>query len=126
MRWQPLEVAISMGCSISPLLFVLAMEMVLRGAQWFAEGVEVADGQVLPPMKAFMNDITVLTGDRGGTTQMLTRLQSLVQWCCIVFKSKKCRGLSLEKGSHKVVHFRISTVQEEPVKCLGIGSYLRK
>ena len=67
-RWQPLEDGIPMGCSISPLLFVLAMETVLREAKRFAQGVEAADGQVTSPMKAFMDDITVLTGDTGGAT----------------------------------------------------------
>lgn len=61
------------------------MEMVLRGAERFAQGIEVADGQVMPPMKSFMDDITDLTGDTGGATKLLTRLERLIQLCLWLF-----------------------------------------
>ncbi|KAJ8385386.1 hypothetical protein AAFF_G00190070 [Aldrovandia affinis] len=32
-RWQQLEVGIAMGCSISPILFVAAFEIILIGAR---------------------------------------------------------------------------------------------
>ena len=38
-KWQALEIGIMMGCVISPLLFVLAMELILRGAANTSEGV---------------------------------------------------------------------------------------
>lgn len=66
--WTSLEAGIPMGCSISPIPFTLAMEMVLRGAERFAQGVKVADGHAPSPMRAFMDDITVLTRDTGGAT----------------------------------------------------------
>lgn len=73
-------IGISMGCSISPLLFVLAMEMVLRGAEQFAQRVEVTNGPVM----------TVLTGDTGGHNPAVDklRLESLIQWCRKAFKPK--------------------------------------
>ena len=38
-KWQALEIGIMMGCVISPLLFVLAMELILRGAANTSKGV---------------------------------------------------------------------------------------
>ena len=38
-KWQALEIGIMMGCGISPLLFVLAMELILRGAANTSKGV---------------------------------------------------------------------------------------
>ena len=38
-KWQALEIGIMMGCVISPLLFVLAMELILRGATNTLKGV---------------------------------------------------------------------------------------
>ena len=56
--WQPLEVGIMMGCVISPLLFVMAMELILRGSRHVVPGVELMEGMALPPMRAFMDDVT--------------------------------------------------------------------
>ena len=47
-----------MGCTVSPLLFVMAMELIKRGAERIVPGKEIAPGQVLPPMKAFIDEIT--------------------------------------------------------------------
>ena len=119
-----------MGCSVSPLLFVLATEMVLRRAGRFAQRVEVANGQVMPPMKTFTDGITILTWDRECTTQLLTRHEDLIQWCR---KPTQCRILSLVRSSHEVPHFQVawanfSTVREQPVKSLGrrYSSYNRQ
>ena len=38
-KWQALEIGIMMGCMFSPLLFVLAMELILRGAANTSKGV---------------------------------------------------------------------------------------
>ena len=68
--------------------------MVLRGAGRFAQGVEVANGKVMPPMKTFTDGITILTWDRECTTQLLTRLEDLIQW---FGRQTQCRILSLVK-----------------------------
>ena len=53
-KWQKLNVGIMMGCVISPLLFVLVMEMILC----FAEvNTNELTGQSL---KAFMDDLTLV------------------------------------------------------------------
>ena len=37
-NWQSLEIGIMMGCVIPPLLFVMSMEMILRGAMGHSTG----------------------------------------------------------------------------------------
>ena len=59
-KWQALEIGIMMGCVISPLLFVLAMELILRGAANTSKGVMKNEHLTLPPSRAFMDDITIL------------------------------------------------------------------
>ena len=59
-KWQALEIGIMMGCVVSPLLFVLAMELILRGAANTSEGVMKNDHLTIPPSRAFMDDITIL------------------------------------------------------------------
>ena len=57
-NWQKLNIGIMMGCVISPLLFVLVMEMILRNA-------DVNTNQITgSSMKAFMDDVTLIAESR--------------------------------------------------------------
>ena len=70
-NWQKLNIDIMMGCVISPLLFVLVMEMILRSA-------DVNTNQITgPSMKAFMDDVTLIAESRSHMEQLVTRLQEL-------------------------------------------------
>ena len=71
-EWQALEIGIMMGCVISPLLFVLAMELILRGAANTSEGVMKNDHLTLPPSRAFM-DITILVPSQISADGLLQR-----------------------------------------------------
>ena len=59
--WQELAVGIPMGCAISPLLFVMVKEMVIQSSQDCVRGVQAAENQILPPMRAFVDDITIIS-----------------------------------------------------------------
>ena len=50
-----------MGCVIPPLLFIMCMEMRLRGAKDAANREVLDGGTVLPPMEALTVDVTILT-----------------------------------------------------------------
>jgi hypothetical protein len=122
--WQDLAVGIPMGCAISPLLFVLVMEMIIRSASRFVEGVSAAQNQTLPPMRAFMDDITIVTPNEKQAKNALENLQEVIMWCQMKFKPVKSRSLSLRKGKAAPVGFhigsdRIPTLIEQPVKSLG-------
>ena len=74
---QKLNICIMMGCVISPLLFVLVMEMILRSA-------DVNTNQITgPSMKAFMDDVTLIAESRSHMEQMVTRLQGLFKWAAM-------------------------------------------
>ena len=78
----------------------------------------------MPPLKAFMDDTTIITTSEAQARKMLERLDSLIIWCRMSFKPKKSRSLSLIKGkvierSYTVANQIIPTVGEEPVKSLG-------
>ncbi len=122
--WQPLKVGIPMGCAISPLLFVIAMEMVMRSVSHLARGVALAPNQHLPPMLAYMDDITLVIPSRAEVAHVLRGLDQLFTWCCMKFKPAKCRSLTLSKGrvtAHKfnVGGETIPLLSEQPVKSLG-------
>ena len=77
-----------------------------------------------PTLKAFMNDITVLTKCEEDTNRVLRRLDELITWTRMKFKATKSRSCTIIKGKVKEIHYRtagerIPTVKEEPVKSLG-------
>ena len=59
-KWLALEIGIMMDCVISPLLFVLDTELILRGAANTSKGVMKNEHLTLSPSRAFMDDITIL------------------------------------------------------------------
>ncbi|GFN73592.1 reverse transcriptase [Plakobranchus ocellatus] len=59
-NWINLEVGIAMGCTISPILFAMAMEVTLKAAEGSAGPADLGDGCSMPPLKAFMDDTTII------------------------------------------------------------------
>ncbi|GFN98048.1 reverse transcriptase [Plakobranchus ocellatus] len=124
-NWINLEVGIAMGCTISPILFVMAMEVILKAAEGSAGPASLGGGCSMPPLKAFMDDTTIICSKEDETRRMLTRLYVLMSWCRMEFKPKKSRSLSIRKGNvdeamtFTVAEQQIPTVSQEPVKSLG-------
>ncbi|GFR94326.1 reverse transcriptase [Elysia marginata] len=58
-NWINLEVGIAMGCTISPTLFVMAMEVILKAAEGSAGPANLGGGCSMPPLKAFMDNTTI-------------------------------------------------------------------
>lgn len=122
--WIELQVGIAMGCTISPILFVLAMQVILKAAEGEARGPAVDGECYMPPLKAFMDDTTILGSNESQARKILGRLEELIRWCRMSFKPSKSRSLVLKKGKVVEVRFMVAeqiipTVNEEPVKSLG-------
>ena len=79
-RWQALEIGIMMVSVISPLLFVLAMELILRGAANTSKGVMKNEHLTLPPSRAFMDDITIPVPSQIAADGLLQRYYDLFTW----------------------------------------------
>ena len=67
-------------CVISPLLLVLAMELILRGAGNTSKGVMKNEHLSLPPSRAFMDDITILPPSEIAAHGLLQRYYDLYIW----------------------------------------------
>ena len=80
--------------------------------------------QLQSPIKALMNDVTLLAKNPEEIDDVLERLNVLVAWSRMKFKSKKSRSLTFRSGKQIQQRFKIGgdhipTVKEEPVKSLG-------
>ncbi|GFR97667.1 reverse transcriptase [Elysia marginata] len=59
-NWINLEVGIAMGCTISPILFVMAMEVILKAAESSAGPANLGGGCSIPPLKPVMDYTTII------------------------------------------------------------------
>ena len=63
-----------MGCTISPILFVMAMEVILKAAEGSAGPANLGGACYMPPLKAFMDDTTEICSNEAKTRRMLEHL----------------------------------------------------
>ena len=122
--WQHLEVGIMAGCTISPLAFTMAMEMIIRASRWVVGGQLIRPGLRLPPVRAYMDDLTTLTTTKACTVRLLKKLQDNIELARMKIKPSKSRSISIVKGKLSDQRFLIGdepipTVSEKPVKSLG-------
>ena len=62
-----LEIGIAMGCTISPILFVMAMEVTLKAAEDSAGPPNRGGISYMPFLKALMDDTTIICSNRDET-----------------------------------------------------------
>ena len=86
------------GCIISPLAFTMAMEVIIRASKWVVGGEKLQGGPRLPPIRAFMDDMTTMTSTAPCTSRLLDKLNSNLQWARMKVKPSKSRSLSIVKG----------------------------
>ena len=116
-----LEVGIITGCTISVILFALAMNMLVKAAEPECRGPLSKSGVRQPPIRAFMDDVTVTTTAVPGARWILQGLA----WARVSFKPAKSRSLVLKKRKvtdrfhFKLGEHQIPSVTEKPVKSLG-------
>ena len=121
---QDLEKGIMTGCTVSIIIFIIAMNIILKRAEQESRGPKVNDIRQ-PSCRAFVDDITVITESFVGGKNILKCLENLGRWARMSFKPGKSRSLVLLKGvlqqkqSLTIENFRIPTISEKPVKCLG-------
>ncbi|GFN90146.1 reverse transcriptase [Plakobranchus ocellatus] len=104
-----------MGCIISPILLVLAMEVILRAA-------DLGGGCYMPPLMAFMDDTTILCSKENETRRMLVWPDALMKWSRMRLKPAKSQSLSMQ-GRRRCLfqssQSRYNKDQSWPVKSLG-------
>lgn len=120
--WHKLEVGIITGCTISVILFAVAMNMIVKSAEPECRGPQSRGGVRQPPIRAFMDDLTVTTESVPGGRWILQGLEKLIRWARMEFKPAKSRSLVLKKGKvtdrfqFSIKGAKIPSLSEQPVK----------
>ena len=122
--WQQVEKGIVTGCTLSVILFALAMTMLVMAAKEETKGPRSASGQQQVNSRLFMDDIATTTGNLVQTRYLLENLTDKMEWAGLSAKPEKCRSLVIIKGevSKKTPVIKgkpITSITEKPVKYLG-------
>ena len=64
-QWQSLEKGIVTGCTISPILFVMGMNLLITAAEKEAQGPKMESGIRQPPIRGYMHDHSPCGGEVG-------------------------------------------------------------
>ncbi|XP_072178554.1 uncharacterized protein [Diadema setosum] len=125
--WQQFSIGIFMGCTLSPILFVVTFNLLndfLKPTPVTQYRLKEKDFKV-PVLKEYMDDITILTASVSSAKTVLARVNEFMQWSKMKIKPMKSRSLVMERG--KVADIQpfevdgqlIPGVQTKPVKFLG-------
>ncbi|XP_077380867.1 uncharacterized protein LOC144020874 [Festucalex cinctus] len=123
--WHRLGKGIITGCTISVTLFALAMNMVVKAAEVECRGPLSRSGVRQPPIRAYMDDLTITTTSVPGCRWILQGLERHITWARMSFKPSKSRSMVLKRGKvmdkfrFSISGTEIPTISEQPVKSLG-------
>ena len=84
--WQKLEKGIITGCTISVSLFTLAMNLLVKSAETECRGPVTNSGTRQPPIRAFIDDLTVTANSVHGCRWLLRGIDRLISWARMSFK----------------------------------------
>ena len=78
----------------------------------------------LPPIRAFMDDLALLNASTEAVETILSKLEQLMDWDRMKFKTKKSKSFVFRLGKLTDFHFtlcgeEIPTIQEQLVKRIG-------
>ena len=123
-EWLKLERGIVTGCTLSVILFTLAMTLLVTSAKKETKGPKTKSGQQQEHSRLFMDDIQTTTENLVQTKHLLENLSGKLKWAGLKVRPGKCRSLVIVKGEVSkrmpVINGNpIVSVSERPVKYLG-------
>ncbi len=124
-QWQDLEKGIVTGCIISPILFIMEMNLLITAAGKKSREPIMKFGIRQPSVRGFMDDLTITTTTHVQARWIPKALDDVATWACMKFKPKKSRCMMIKNGkvTNKFqLHVQgkaIPSIEENPTKCLG-------
>lgn len=84
---------------------LMVMQVILDEACCYASGQRLNHEEVLPLLRVFVDDTTILIPCWGYAEDLVARLDELINWCNMSCKQKKSRSLSIVKGKVAITIF---------------------
>ena len=123
-EWQTVEKGIITGCTMSVVLFSLAMTMLVMSVDKETKGPKTSSGQQQKNSRLFMDDIASTTLNLVCADRLLVKLFAKFKWAGLEGRPDKCRSLVIIKGEVSkrtpvIDGVAITSITEKPVKHLG-------
>ena len=124
--WFRLEKGIFAGCTVSVILFLAAFNTILEFVLQDKEALYcMKNGNLLPLLRAFMDDVSILTTSVPAAIKVLKRFEMALDWARMAAKPAKSRSCVIKMGRcmnvepFVVKEVVIPSIQKKPVKSLG-------
>ena len=123
-EWQKVEQGIITGCTLSVILFALAMTLLVASCKKETKGPKTETGQRQENSRLFMDDIATTTETLVQTKHLLENMSGKLEGSGLSLRLDKCRSLVIVKGEvskrKPVINgIPIVSVAEAPVRYLG-------
>ena len=117
----PILSGVKQGCPLSPVVFDLAMEPIIRSITAL-KPLSFKLGLVDLSVLAFADDLALLAKNEDALQRQLDAAAEAADWCGLTFKPPKCATLHLVR--RKTVD-TVFTIEENPLAVLGEGQHYR-
>ncbi|CAM5173819.1 unnamed protein product [Natator depressus] len=119
----PIRSGVKQGCPLSPIIFNLAMEPLLRAISKGADGFNLHGERV--SVLAYADDLVLTADDPENLQRMLHATSRAVDWMGLRFNAKKCASLHINGSKRDSVQTTGFQIQGEPVIHLAEGQAYR-
>ena len=131
--WHRHQRGIFVGCTLSIILFLAGMNIILEYSLVATTPQFHLNNIPLPPMRAFMDDLNIMSSTICGAKTLISRCAIPLNWAGLTFRADKSRSIVIIKGrSMNTTPFSVSSPRElsdftsfipsihsRPVKFLG-------
>ena len=124
-KYQQLEKGIVTGCTVSVILFVMAINLIINIAEKEGQGSVSRSGIRQPSIRAFMDNMKVMTTRGMSVHWIIRKLNKTIEWAGMKFKPRKSRSVVIVKGKiesrycFRIQGTNIPTIKDSAIKCLS-------
>jgi len=117
----PISAGVKQGCPLSPVVFDLAMEPIIR-AVVALKPLSFQLGLIDQSVLAFADDLSLLAKNDVALQRQLDVASETADWCGLTFKPSKCATLHI---LNRETVDSVFTIDENPLAVLGEGQHYR-
>uniref|UniRef100_A0A914X2I6 Reverse transcriptase domain-containing protein n=1 Tax=Plectus sambesii TaxID=2011161 RepID=A0A914X2I6_9BILA len=116
----PILSGVKQGCPLSPIVFNIAIEPIIRAVQRLQRGYLLHG--VKHDVLAYADDLVLISGSVAGLQRMLDTTSRVATWAGLTFNPLKCASLHVDGKKRRAPRTRFS-IQHGTMLALGIDDF---